>query len=719
MVKFGKLLQEDIDKYHEWVPSDKYLDYERLKDIIYDRIEDFPAEVDMELQKMHAHIIDSTETYSTLCKCSCAGMGPQLVVNMPKQLNPEMFEALHNFIQVNTTGFRKICKKYDKNIQDLVYDQDSNGAKPISEPFLRTVEMLLQVPRTKLSMLVDEYMPVGAVQQGKHHLALWVLLVVSFIAVFTLVLRYAVRPDRELTLFIVGLLASFLLAFANGANDIANSVGTSVGAGALTLTQALVLGSIAEFLGAVTLGSFVSKTISKGVIEPESYEDTPDLFSLAMFAVLWGAGATTLLATMFGLPISATHGVIGGLVAVGLAAKGPDSLGWGKLGYTCIGWVASPIVGGVVSMLVYVVIKKTVHDHPEPARRANKVQPLFTWATLGVLLLFLLMKGPEVIQVKPLWLAVIVSVCGGGTLTLLSYAVLHLRNRFCKDLFNDPEIDTVECYETKGDQGVSIEITDEATNPASWAEHQRLPQPEQEQLDDLPAPATAGAAESPVSTPDGEACNNPACIGTAPSNIVKVMPMSSDDEGPNEAAAKAGAEVEDDPLVEQPFVSLLIISALTVAFAHGANDVGNAVGPLVIIFQIYEQGVIDASPSIPFWSLLMGATGFVLGIVTIGSRTIKTVGSSLTKLSPSRSYATQIGAAVAVLLSSVLGLPVSTSHCLIGSVVGVGIGQQCMGTDGGLDASMLKRIIITWVVTIPAAMLVAYIVFAPLQTFFD
>ena len=92
----------------------------------------------------------------------------------------------------------------------------------------------------------------------------------------------------------------------------------------------------------------------------------------------------------------------------------------------------------------------------------------------------------------------------------------------------------------------------------------------------------------------------------------------------------------------------------------------------------------------------MGATGFVLGIVTIGSRTIKTVGSSLTKLSPSRSYATQIGAAVAVLLSSVLGLPVSTSHCLIGSVVGVGIGQQCMGTDGGLDASMLKRIIITW-----------------------
>ena len=121
-------------------------------------------------------------------------------------------------------------------------------------------------------------------------------------------------------------------------------MGTSVGAGALTLTQALVLGSIAEFLGAVTLGSFVSKTISKGlhscsvlyvyclgyfilyfqclvsqccltilsvsqgVIEPESYEDTPDLFSLAMFAVLWGAGATTLLATMFGLPISATHG---------------------------------------------------------------------------------------------------------------------------------------------------------------------------------------------------------------------------------------------------------------------------------------------------------------------------------------------------------------------------------------------------------------------------
>jgi len=134
------------------------------------------------------------------------------------------------------------------------------------------------------------------------------LLLVGFVVCFWAIVRHAVQPNRELTLFIIGITGSFILAVANGANDIANSVGTSVGAGALTMTQAIVLGCIFEFLGAVTLGSFVSKTISKGVVEPTSYTDTPALFSLCMFSVLWGAGTTTLIATFFGLPISATHG---------------------------------------------------------------------------------------------------------------------------------------------------------------------------------------------------------------------------------------------------------------------------------------------------------------------------------------------------------------------------------------------------------------------------
>mmetsp|Transcript_30457 Transcript_30457/g.49658 ORF Transcript_30457/g.49658 Transcript_30457/m.49658 type:complete len:247 (-) Transcript_30457:73-813(-) len=150
----------------------------------------------------------------------------------------------------------------------------------------------------------------------------------------------------------IELLAAFSLAVANGGNDIANAMGTSVGAGALSLKQALGFGSAFEFMGAILLGAMVSKTISKGVIEPREFEDNPGLFATVMFAVVSGASLTTLLATIYGYPISATHGIIGGLVAVGWASKGVNCVGWNALQMTMIMWVASPLAGLIASMLL-------------------------------------------------------------------------------------------------------------------------------------------------------------------------------------------------------------------------------------------------------------------------------------------------------------------------------------------------------------------------------
>merc|ERR1711964_926531 len=110
----------------------------------------------------------------------------------------------------------------------------------------------------------------------------------------------------------------------------------------------------------------------------------------------------------------------------------------------------------------------------------------------------------------------------------------------------------------------------------------------------------------------------------------------------------------------------------------------------------------DAKPDIPMWALCMGATGFVVGIVLLGSRTISTVGSKITKLTPSKSYATQMGAAVAVLCASALGLPVSTSHCLVGAVIGIGVVQKYMTPEATpLSLAVLKKIVLGWAVTIP------------------
>jgi len=183
-----------------------------------------------------------------------------------------------------------------------------------------------------------------------------------------------------------------------------------------------------------------------------------------------------------------------------------------------------------------------------------------------------------------------------------------------------------------------------------------------------------------------------------------------------------------------------------VAFAHGGNDVGNAVGPLAAIWEVYktDDTIVDSgqnassgsgygsdwnstnstgtsllqeaakaikAPDIEFWMLLLGGAGFVVGILLLGVRTIDTVGNKLSALTPSKSFAAQIGAAVAVLTSSALGLPVSTSHCLVGAVIGVGAADRVTGGSSQMNFQILGKIVIGWLVTIPLAMGVAVIIY--------
>lgn len=165
---------------------------------------------------------------------------------------------------------------------------------------------------------------------------------------------------------------------------------------------------------------------------------------------------------------------------------------------------------------------------------------------------------------------------------------------------------------------------------------------------------------------------------------------------------------------------LLILSALTVAFAHGGNDLGNSIGPLAAILVAISGGDIAAIPEIPMWVLLLGAGGFVVGILLLGERTITTVGSKITKLTPSRSFAVQMGTAIAVLSSTVLGLAVSTSHCLVGSIIGVGLAAKLRRHDDSeLNVAMLTKIVIGWAATIPLAMVVSVTIFEGMMLFYS
>jgi PiT family inorganic phosphate transporter len=150
--------------------------------------------------------------------------------------------------------------------------------------------------------------------------------------------------------------------------------------------------------------------------------------------------------------------------------------------------------------------------------------------------------------------------------------------------------------------------------------------------------------------------------------------------------------------IEFAFGLLMIVSASAMAFAHGSNDVANAIGPLAAIVSVVDTGAIGSKAAISPWVLFVGAIGIVFGLATLGSRVITTVGRKITALTPSLGFSAEMATASTVVAASYLGFPISTTHTLVGGVIGVGLAK---GAEH-LDFASIKRIIASWLVTIPA-----------------
>ena len=454
-----------------------------------------------------------------------------------------------------------------------------------------------------------------------------------------------------------------LLAFSNGANDIANSVGTAVGAGAISLRVALVIGSTSELLGCVLMGGEVQKTVGKGVVSLGEYDTHEDLLAIAMTAVLAGAGISTGLATAFGLPVSATHGAISGLTAVALFERGSLAIDDSGLGWTVFGWVASPLVGAVAAGSLATVIERRIFAAPNPAAAAHRMRPLLVGGTVALIVVFLCSKGPLWLRM-PWWGAAIAAALSG---TVAAFAVRNV----CKI-------------------PVGVALTMFGDDAAA-----------------APAAAAGGrAGQAPGVPPLRTVTDGP------PDDAESDSWLLADEQGSEDGA------VDGKELAERQFSGLLVLTGCTVAFAHGGNDLGNSTGPLLIALE-HSGGAgswMKDGASLP----IFGGLCFVAGILAVGSRTIATVGSKITKLTHSSAFAVQAGATLAVLLSTAIGLPVSTSHCLVGALIGTGVAARYTpSTDGRerapLDLKVLRKIVVAWVVTIPLAVVLALAVYVPLR----
>ncbi len=410
-------------------------------------------------------------------------------------------------------------------------------------------------------------------------------------------------------LIVLAMVFGLYMTWGVGANDLANAMGTSVGAGAVTVKQAIGIAIVFEFAGAVLAGGHVTKTIRKGIIDPSSIIDHPEILVYGMLAALLAAAVWLMIASAKGWPVSTTHSIVGALVGFALVGMGPDAINWGKIGKIIASWVVSPLIGGTLSFLLVMSTRKLIFDTDNPLKNAKRFAPVYIFLVGFVISLVTLFKGLK-----------------------------HLH------------------IDLSGPQSFAVAI--------------------------------------------GIGCLT-AFIGW---NLVRKV--TEDPEADKDFHFAS---------VEKVFTPMMLFTACSMAFAHGSNDVANGIGPLAAVVSIVSSGgEVMQKSEMPIWILFLGGTGIVIGLVTLGYRVMLTVGTKITELTPSRGFCAELAAASTVVLASRTGLPVSTTHILVGSVLGVGLARGI----GALDLRVVMNIIISWLVTLPAGAVMAMIFFFFLKGIF-
>lgn len=166
--------------------------------------------------------------------------------------------------------------------------------------------------------------------------------------------------DSHFWLVLWGFVIAFILAFGIGANDVANSFGTSVGSKVLTLKQACILATIFEILGSILIGAKVSGTIRKGILDPNEFAGAEVELMLGYVSALSGCCVWLIIATILNLPVSGTHSIVGATIGMAIVSKGIKVIKWFEIGKIVMSWFISPILSGVVSLLLFIIIRKFI-----------------------------------------------------------------------------------------------------------------------------------------------------------------------------------------------------------------------------------------------------------------------------------------------------------------------------------------------------------------------
>ncbi len=470
----------------------------------------------------------------------------------------------------------------------------------------------------------------------------------------------------ETIIILIALVAGFYMAWSIGANDVANAMGTSVGSGALTIKGAVIVAAVLEFTGAFFVGTHVSETIRKGIINPEVFLGHEVDLAFGMIGALLAAAVWLQLASYFGWPVSTTHSIVGAVLGFGVMYGGMAVADWAKVGSIVASWVVSPLMCGTIAFLLFSLIRKIIYDNDDPIAAAKRVTPYLVFFVFAILTLTMVFKGLKNLNLDLSFTNSLLLAGGVGLLAALISSLLVKR--------------------IQPMQVVEREI-----------EHQ--PPPVEDEIS-----AALAHLNQAYSSAFGEVKHQ---IKTLIDDLTVI-----------DREVESGTPVEkgrsDFKTVERIFVYLQILSAAFVAFAHGANDVANAVGPLAAVITIMKTGVVGAKTAVPLWVLGLGGVGIVIGLATWGWRVMLTIGKKITELTPTRGFSAEFAAATTIVLASKLGLPISTTHTLVGGVFGVGLARGI----GALNLRVVTNIIISWVVTLPAGAIGAIVFYYILKMIF-
>jgi len=469
-------------------------------------------------------------------------------------------------------------------------------------------------------------------------------------------------------IFALATIFGIFMAFNVGGNDVANSFGTSVGAKTLTIPQALAIAAVFEVSGAMIAGGAVTDTIRKGVIDLSTINLEPMQFIYIMMSALLAAAIWLLIATNKGFPVSTTHSIIGGIVGssitVGVVLNGSESafelVQWGEIGTIAMSWVISPVLGGLASYTLYFMIKKHVLDYNSQAYEKLKEIKLAKKTY----------KRDHKKNFDTL-----------SPLEQTAYTNALARDAHVKD---DTDFD-IEDFET--DYHKSLHEFD--LQKEKLVAHKAL-------QNYVPIIAAIGSVIISAMLIFKGLKNIDLEFSTL-NKILIMMMVATSVWMATYILAKTlkGKSLENSTFLM--FSWLQVFTASGFAFSHGSNDIANAVGPFAAILDVLKTGDIHAAATVPPVAMLTFGVALIAGLWFIGKEVIQTVGTNLTKIHPASGFSAELAAAAVVLMASMLGIPVSSTHILIGAVLGIGL------VNREANWALMKPIALAWVITLPVA----------------